>query len=166
MDLRFERHVAQNTAIEAWALWACAVRFDRTVDSERGLQLPFCFLILPLVFHGATAKAISGLTMTEGSFYRALTQNRTIMLGLQSRVRGLADDTFRALNLAFAAGILRLDKTETLSVFPDRKTLPSALGSTQPSEDVTEIMGAARRLGYWFATNELSVVCNLLRVRF
>jgi hypothetical protein len=88
------------------------------------------------------------------------------MLGLQSRVRGLADDTFRALNLAFAAGILRLDKTETLSVFPDRKTLPSALGSTQPSEDVTEIMGAARRLGYWFATNELSVVCNLLRVRF
>jgi hypothetical protein len=166
VDLRFERRVAQNTAIETWALWSCAVRFDQAVGPERGLELPFCFLVLPMVLHASTAKAISGLQMTEGSFYRALTQNRTIMLGLQSRVRSLADDTLHALNLAFPARLLRLDKAEQISVFPGRKTLPPPLTAAQMSEDVTQIIGASRRLGYWFATNELSVVCSLLKVRF
>jgi hypothetical protein len=166
MDLQFERRVAQNTAIAAWAIWTCAVSFDKEAGPERKLFFPYCFLVLPLSFHQSTARAVSKLQMTEGSFYRALTQNRTIVVGLQSRIRSLSGDTYRALNLSFASGLLRLDKDEPLSVCPGRKTLPSQFPASLMPQDVAEIIATARRLGYWFATNEFSAICDLLRVRF
>lgn len=165
MDIDFEREVSQNVAFCSWALWECCHRFDDQVDSARGIPLPQMFLVLPLTLSKRVADTIQTKNMTEGSFFRALTEDRSIMAGLQRRLHGQAVRTRRALNLSFASGLIRLDR-DVLEVYPGRKSLPGQPAMSSLAEDFKRILFASRRLGYWMATTEFSVICNLLKVRY
>ncbi|QDU14015.1 hypothetical protein CA11_18190 [Gimesia maris] len=161
MDIQFEREVSQNLVLASWALWGATSRYDEEVNSERGVPFPQMFLVLPLVFHKKSASIIQAKQMTEGSFYRALTDNRTLIVGLQQRVQNYSDITMKALNLSFASKLLLLDK-DSLEIAPGRKSLPAG---TQEN-DVKIIIKASKRIGYWLAITDFSVVCKLLRIRF
>lgn len=166
LDTLFERRVSQNTALGAFAVWQSAVSFTDETKSDRGLPLTHSFLVLPLVFHRASAEVISTKQMTEGSFFRAITEARTISVGLQARVSAMYSQTCSAVNLGLASALLRMDKEGDYQLYPSRKSLPGEQPRSTLGEDVSTILKASRRLGYWFAVTDFATLCNLLRVRF
>jgi hypothetical protein len=160
MDIRFERDISQNIGLASWAIWEAVVRFDQEVKAARGLPFPHVFVVLPLVLHRRSAEMIKAKTMTEGSFYRTLTEERGLSAGLQERVQGFANTTLNATNIACAAKLLLLDP-DSLFLFPGRKSIP-----VTASPEAKQVLQAARRIGYWLAITDFPILCNLLRIRF
>lgn len=160
MDIRFERDISQNISLAAWALWATAMRFDKEVHAARGVPIVSMFVVLPLVFHRESAIAIKSKMMTEGSLFRTLTEERGLNAGLQERLQSLSVTTISAINIACAAGILFCDR-EALTLSPARKTLPVTL-----NDESKLVLNAAKRVGYWLAVTDISILCNLLKIRF
>lgn len=161
MDIQFEREVSQNLVLASWALWGATLQYDKELKSERGVPFTHIFVVLPLVFHQQSANIIQGKTMTEGSFYRSIAENRTLMVGLQQRLQSYSNITLKALNLSFASKLLLMDE-DTFEISPGRKTLPDGT----PQQEVNTIIKASKRIGYWLAVTEFSVLCNILRIRF
>ncbi|NJD78858.1 MAG: hypothetical protein FIB08_17480 [Candidatus Methanoperedens sp.] len=155
-----EYYVIQNSTLGSLALWTFAKEFYENAHKERGAPLPLTMIVLPMVFHKDTVSSIFGRVF-EGGLYRAVGDDRTISAGLQQRMEAMADQTFKALNLAFAAGLLKYDSQMTY-VIPVRISEASQvnIGGTK------EIMSAARRLGYWFSTISMEQISILLKVRF
>ncbi|MCG8587216.1 MAG: DUF6521 family protein [Pirellulales bacterium] len=160
MDIRFERDVSQNVALASWALWSATLQYDKTLKSERGIPFSQMFIVLPLSLHEPSAAIIKSKTMTEGSFYRALTDDRTLSVGLQQRLQNYSETTLKALNVSFSSKLLLLDR-DALEVVPGRKTFPG-----RATDEIKVISNAAKRVGYWLAVTEFPVLCNLLRIRY
>jgi len=165
MNIDFEREIAHNISLCTWSLWECCRRFNEEVNAARGVPLPQLFLVLPLTLNRDAAETIRTKNMTEGSFFRTLSEDRAIMAGLQRRLHGHAARTRRALNLGFASGVVRFDR-EAIEVYVGRRSLPGNPAMSTLSEDFRRVIGASRRLGYWMAVTEFSVICNLLKVRY
>jgi hypothetical protein len=165
MEIDFEREISQNALISSWGLWACAVRFHEEVKGSRGIPFPQMFIVLPLLLHQKSAGVIKGKTMVAGSFYRALGEDRTLVVGLQERLQGHAWNTLRALNLSFASELLRLDR-DTLQIYPGLRKLPNGAVVSSLPEDVQQVINAGRRVGYWLAETEFDVICSLLKIRY
>jgi hypothetical protein len=159
VDIAFERDLSRNPALAASALWAAAFRFSEEAGSERGIEFEQMFIVLPIAFHRRSAESVQGKTMTEGSFYRAIAADRTLVVGLQERVQDCFRITLEAMNLAFASRLLVLDP-QRLQIYPGRKSFPCGI-----PKDVKPIMGSAKRVGYWLAVTDFPVLCNLLRIR-
>lgn len=160
MNIDFERNVSQNSVLASWALWSAAVRYDKEVKSEHGIPFNQIFVVLPFALHERSASVIKSKTMTEGSFYRALTDDRSLIVGLQQRLQHHSSTTLRALSVSFASKLLLLDR-QALEVAPGRKTLPDT-----PDQAVKDILSAAKRIGYWLAVTDFAVMCNLLKIRY
>ncbi|HBN76684.1 MAG TPA: hypothetical protein DD473_12870 [Planctomycetaceae bacterium] len=163
MDIDFEREVSQNAVLGSAALWAATNQYCEDIDTDRGVPIAHLFLVIPLVFHRQSAETIYKLQMTAGSFYRAMTDEKTITVGLQRRLQNHSRNTFEALNLAFASKLLILDQEE-LEVIPGRKSLPFTY--PKHATDAKNIVAAGKRVGNWLAVTEFPVLCKLLRIRF
>lgn len=166
MNSLFEQNVTHNVGLAAFAITQAAIRFQEEVNGTRGLDLFAALLIPPLVFHKRTATTLANKQMTEGLFLRVVAEDREIVLGAQARLVDLLPRTLEAIHLACSARLLKMVNDKSIELFPTLKSLPSAVETTHTQEGVRVILGAAKRLGYCFASTELSVVCTLLRVRF
>jgi hypothetical protein len=161
MDSLFESNIVRNTSLGAMALWQFALSFYKQQAKIAGPSLPAMMLALPMVFHEATVNAIAGRTR-DGALLKALAADRTITVGLQRRMQGYADRTFRALNLASAAGLLTLDKPSGPTVIPLLTAQPFRYASVEGQK----ILRAADRLGHSVALSGFETCCSLLSVRF
>ena len=167
MDTLFEQRVSHNAALGAFAISEAASRFlQATTIADGGMPLLSTLLVLPLAYHRRTAAHIGSRQMTEGSFFRAIAEDHTISLGLQHRLMSMAGDTFKAIHLAAAGDLIKLSTTSPPSIVAVSKSRPQTTADVTVHERVSHVLAAARRVGYWLATNDLSVVCALLRVRF
>jgi hypothetical protein len=135
-------------------------RFYEETFQQRGPSIPLTMPVLPMVFHKETASSISRKNF-QGGLFIAIAENRTISVGLQQRMEDMENQTFQALNLSFAAGLLDYEKVSK-QILPLRKTLPFQIdvGETK------EMLNAAKRLGAWFATISTEQLCILLKLRF
>ncbi len=155
-----EYYVIQNSALGSLALWTFVKEFNENMHKQQGVPLPLTMLVLPMVFHHDTVSSIFGRRL-EGGLYRAIGDDRKISAGLQQRMEAMANQTFIALNLAFAGGLLKYDPL-TAQVLPVRTTQPIqiSIGETK------EIMAASKRLGHWFSNISVEQISILLKVRF
>ncbi|MDJ1421328.1 MAG: DUF6521 family protein [Candidatus Methanoperedens sp.] len=160
MKLWSEYDVIQNSTLGSLALWIFAKEFNENMHKQQGVPLPLTMLVLPMVFHRDTVSSIFRREF-EGGLYRAIGEDRKISAGLQQRMEAMTDQTFRALNLAFAGGLLKYDPL-TAQVLPVRTTQPIqiSIGETR------DIMHASRRLGHWLSTISMEQISILLKVRF
>lgn len=160
MKLWSEYDVIQNSALGSLALWTFAKEFYESTHRQQGAPLPLTMLVLPMVFHRETVSSIFRRDF-EGGLYRAIGEDRTISAGIQQRMEAMDDQTFRALNLAFASGLLKYDP-QTAEVLPFRtsQAFQISIGETK------EIMAASKRLGRWFSTISMEQISILLKVRF
>jgi hypothetical protein len=152
--------VIQNVAIGATALWAFASEFSEAAPNGSGPRLPLVMPVLPMVFHRDTLAVIATKNF-NGGLFRALSEDRSIAAGLQDRMVDLSDRTFESLGLAYAAGLLTYDHS-TQEIVVRRRTLPLSLRDKMD----TRVIGAARRLGYWFSTVSVEQVSLLLQIKF
>lgn len=155
-----EYYIVQNYALSALALWNFSYEFYNNDGEKRGPTLPLLMTILPMVLHKETVSLIYR-KQKEGGFYRAITEDKVIEIGLQERMEAMADKTLRSLNLAFASGILGYNNLNT-QIIPKQK--PPSLSSY--NEETNKIIRASQRLGYWFSDLSLEQISIYLKLRW
>lgn len=158
MESTFEHRVVQSTAFAVELLWQSAK--EHTSLTEKGMWFPAIFLILPLCLHKRTAASLAAKNR-PGALYKALSEDREIVVGLQSRLEGHADKTIAALNLGVASGLLLLD-TDDMRVFSGRATQIVGHGT----EDARTMLSAATRVGQSVAELSFEHLCSMLGVTF
>jgi hypothetical protein len=160
-DVLFEQRIIQNTGLGAEAIW-CAVReaYEESGRTE-GVTMPLAFLVLPLTFHQRTAATLANKTR-PGALYKALADDREIIVGLQRRMESMADRTCEALSIGFYSGLLLLDPTHEKHLVPGRKSNPV----THITEEVKTILNAAKRVGQAFAEMSFVQLSTQLNIRF
>jgi len=161
MDTLFETDLLRNTTLGASAIWQFSAAYYKQQNRRSPVPFLSTFLVLPMVFHEATVKAISNRNK-DGALLKALSDDRTILLGLQRRVKSFADRTFKALNLAAASQLIRIDREHFFEITPSVKSLPVSYSS----DDAKSILRAADRVGHSAALYGFETTCSLLGVRF
>jgi hypothetical protein len=159
----FEIEIAQSTTLGATSLWQVAELHQET--AARPVELPKLLLVLPIVFHTASAIAIARVQFASG-FLKAIDDQPLIVVGLQDRLQASWMRSLRSLTLAVGAGLLnRIDPEGDWPMFEStRRSLPESLRPTTDRERA--VLGASRRLGHSFAMSNPAQVAQLLGVRF
>jgi ABC-three component (ABC-3C) system Middle Component 3 len=164
MDLGFETAIVHNPAIGAVGLWGFSRAYFDSRDQTDGPSLPMLMLVLPIAFHMRSAVALERMKSTSG-LAKAMLDEPEMPVGLQARLEGLADSSLSSLSVATASKLLGIDPDTPWPRFvPLRKTVPGGL--KPQSLESRRILAAAKRLGWWFAQDDLDSVCAVLRVRF
>lgn len=161
IDVLFEQRVIQNTGLAAEAIWQAVHEAYETKGRASGVSLPLAFLVLPLTFHQRTATVLAAKTQS-GAIFKALAEEREIVVGLQGRMQAMSGRTWQALSIGFHSGLLTLDQDRTREIYPGRKSLPIA----HTTDDVRVILGAAKRVGHAFAEMSLVQLAATLNIRF
>jgi ABC-three component (ABC-3C) system Middle Component 3 len=152
-----EPEIVQNEALGALLLWAFTNQF--CTKQPAGVGILWLLPVLPLAFHKDTIEAVSNRHF-NGGIYLALTEDRTLVSGLQERMEAMVPQTFAALNLALSTKLLKLDESKR-QVTSIRRTPPLQVGQrTKP------LISTAERFGYWFGNSSPEEVTSLLRLRF
>ena len=152
-----EPEIVQNDALSGLLLWAFTKEF--CAKQPAGVALLWFSPVLPLVFHHDTVKAVSHRRF-DGGIYLALTEDRTLVSGLQHRMESMMAQTFAGLNLAVASKLLKLDDNRQ-RVTSLRRTEPMPLGGK-----IKPLIATAERFGYWFGSSTPEEVVSLLQIRF
>lgn len=164
MKLSFESSIVFNDAVGAVALWQFSRAYLDARNQAVGASLPEALLVLPIVFHRRSADAIHRMKQSSG-LAKALLDEPELPAGLQRRLESFCDTSLSSLSLALASGLLQLDPDKPWPRYiPKLKSLPSGL---QPStDDVKQVVDAAKRLGWWIAHEDFNALCSMLQVRF
>ncbi len=161
MDVLFEQNVIQNTGLAAETIWQAIVEAYETKNRIEGIPFPLSFVILPLAFHKRTAKVLASKTQ-PGAIYKALAEDREIVVGLQARMQALSERTLQGLSIAFSAGLIKMDQDHQRQLIPGKKTPPV----THVTDDVKTILKAAKRVGQTLAELTLVQLASHLEIRF
>jgi hypothetical protein len=161
IDVLFEQRVTQNTGLAAEAIWQAVHEAYQANNRTEGVSFPLAFLVLPLTFHQRTAISLASRTQ-PGALYKALSDDREIIVGLQARLQGMSERTFQALSIGFQTGLIQLDRDQRRQLIPGKKSPPV----THLTEEVKTIMGAAKRVGRALAEMSVVQLVTHLNVRF
>jgi len=161
IDVLFEQRVVQNTSLAAEAIWQAVYEAYETSGRTQGVSLPLAFLILPLTFHRRTAVILASKAQ-PGALYKALAEDREIVVGLQMRMQAFSDKTFQAFSIGFHSKLLFLDPDHERHLIPGRKTQPVV----HATEDVKIILSAAKRVGQAFTEMTVVQLSTQLNIRF
>ncbi len=161
MDILFEQRIVQNTGLGAELIWQAVKESCESNDRTSGVCLPLTFLILPLVFHRRTATALATKTR-PGAIYKALSEDRELIVGLQERMESLADRTLQSLSIGFSTGLLELDQSDDYQIYPARNSPPVK----HVTDNVKIALKAAKRVGQSFYEVTSVQLFRMLGVKF
>ncbi|WMX58966.1 three component ABC system middle component [Peribacillus sp. R9-11] len=160
MERLMEHDIVQNSALGSLALWSFVLHYYKATGNKQGPLLPITMIVLPLAFNKQVSTMISRKNL-EGGFYSAISEDRALYLGLQKRMESMSEQTFNAINIGFSVGLLKYDEN-TSQLLPSRRTPPYQI----IDEEIKTILSTSKRLGYWFATINISQLAAILKVRF
>jgi len=160
MDFLFEQKFLQNTALGAHLLWVATKECYEQNERRFGVSFPLVFLILPLVFHRSTAKALFN-KKRPGALFKAISENREIPLGLQKRMEGFAELTLKCLNMCVSSGLLYIDIEEQLEIVPLKNSHMDYSGY-----ETKTVINATKRIGQSFSELNFEQICSYLNIRF
>ncbi|MFA4937663.1 three component ABC system middle component [Brevundimonas sp.] len=164
MKIDHEELLARNPALVASAFWHLA---HRHASSARGEPptLPVFVVSAALLLHRATVNKIHAMNFESGML-KAVVERPDLLAGLQGRVEAHADTALRALQVGVSSGLLIREGGEGFPRF--RATSGNDL--PQPIRDldapVSYVLGAAKRLGTWFAADGFEAVQRQLNIEF
>lgn len=164
MKIDHEELLARNPALVASAFWHLAHRHAGSAKGEPP-TLPVFIVSTALLLHRATVNKIHAMNFDSGML-KAVVERPDLLAGLQGRVEAHADTALRALQVGVASGLLNREGGEGFPRF--RATSGNDL--PQPIRDldapVSHVLGAAKRLGTWFAMDGFEAVQRQLNVEF
>lgn len=158
-----EELILRNPAFGACAFWQFARSFADAAEG-RAPQLAHFVIGAGMLFHAATVEKVSGMRFESG-LLKAITDKPELIAGLQVRIEAALPDGLSALQLGVAARILERQGGLGMPSFRALGVdLPKPLRSADPRVSTT--YSAAKRLGTWFAAEDLGTVRSRLVVRF
>ncbi|WP_341282082.1 three component ABC system middle component [Paenibacillus sp. FSL H8-0537] len=155
-----EFDAVQNQALGALLLWTFVAEYFKVKGENEGPTLPHMMLVLPILFNQDFVENIYKRNF-KGGLYNALNEDMSLFAGVQNRMQAMSDLTLRSINFCCSARIVLIDK-ESYEFIPVR----SKIQNFKHNESIHKMLAAAKRLGHWFAINELNQICALLKVRF
>ncbi|MCC6584558.1 MAG: hypothetical protein IT271_12715 [Chitinophagales bacterium] len=153
--------IFQNHVLGAHALWEFSKQYQEYQEYNEPPILLLTLPVLPIVFNMRATNCIRSKSFKEGSLLKVITENKDIYAGLQERMEGSIDMTFKSIHIAVASGLLIYDKTTT-QLIPNRK---SELILKQ-SLDYTNILSASRRIGAWFAQLNIQEITDYFNIQY
>lgn len=166
MQTLFEKHVAENYSLVAFSIYAACRRFQETNSDSPGLSLEQAILVPALVFHRKTAESFANRTRTDGLFYRVLTEDIQLTVGLQARLQDSFERTMKSIHLGTSAKVLFFVQYPEFRICSSIIARPGESFGTKAPPDTKLILKAADRIGYCLASTEFPLVCTALRIRF
>ena len=157
-----EVQAMQNPALGAALIWRFACGYAPQNEAHAGLPLPLSFVVLPVILHERTRKQVSSTRLSSGArkFEEKFRERGDLLFALNQRAIAMRPLSLRSLRHALASGLVTL--------IADRGTLwPRSY--TKPPVDatsVTELLGAAEKLGSWCRSLSVYEVAGILRVEF
>jgi hypothetical protein len=159
-----EYEIIQNPALGAAAIVHAVVEYYKV--THEGMPLPMLMAVLPMVLNRKTTELIFRKNMVGGGLRKVKGEDRTLSAGLQRRMEGMANLTFRSLNIAVSCkNCLSMRYNELVEIIPLRLTV-DAKSMGYVAGDTTQILSAAKRIGSWFGQFEMSEICRQLDLRF
>ncbi len=157
-----EAQLVQNTALGSVLIWLTVRAYWEAGD--KGCPLPFCFLVLPILFHHASRQAAETTSKSSplAKFVEKFDGDRQELLALHPRMLAMRPLTLRSLQLAANRKLLVIDP-ETAEAKPVRL---SALPTRLQPERLRKMFRGAERLGVWMAPHPPSNIATALRVQF
>jgi len=163
MRVNHEELILRNPALGACAFWHFSRKY---ADSKAGAapSLPYFLLAAGMLFHRSTVDKIRRMQFESGVL-KAVSERPEIIAGLQGRVEQYHPAGLLALHVGAAAGILSREGGDGFPIFRAQgNDLPKDIRDGTAA--VVDIFSAARRLGAWFAMDELPSLAHQLSVEF
>lgn len=158
-----EELILRNPAFAAAALWHLARSFSDGADG-RSPSLTHMVLGTSMLFHAASVEKIYAMRFDSG-LLKAVSDVPELVAGIQVRFEAALQICLPALQLGVSSQILSREGGEGLPTFRAIGTdLPKPIRSGDALTGRTNL--AAKRLGAWFAFEDLSIVRGRLGVRF
>jgi hypothetical protein len=166
MDIQFEQRVLQNPLLSGLVMWRYVRAYYDATNQSDAPDLRTSLLVLPMALHKRTVGVIHRMHKTSG-LAKALTDDPFIRVGLQERVDGFTDLSFRAIHVACCARLLAMDKTGRWPCLVPTSIVRNAPTDLAPSsEDARSMLRTAERLGLWFAGMDFDTLCLTLNIDF
>jgi len=156
-----EEQILRNPALGACAFWHLSRKY---AEYNHGMapSLPLFIIAAGMLFHNSTVEKVRRMQFDSG-ILKAVSERPDIIAGLQYRTEQYYPAALKSLQVGTAAGILIRDGGEGFPVF-------RAYGNDLPKPirevaiGVQDIFNAAKRLGAWFAAENIKNVCSQLRI--
>ena len=146
-------------------LWRCTSGYSAANDRAEPIPLPLLFLVLPILLHQETAEILlstqksSGLRKFVEKFQLAAQSKTDLLLAIGPRAQAMRTLTSQALGIAVLSRVIAVEdgtgRAFSLSDTPARAGI---------APSVRPLLGAAEKLGSWFAQVSLYETALLLQV--
>jgi len=147
--------VIKNTALGSALLGQVAYSYYEKKNQTEGMNLLRSILVLPMLFHSPTVEAIHKMGFKSG-LVKAVLENKVILNGLEERVVDTLATTFQSIQIGHDSGLFRVDRFEhDFQLIPLNTPFPIPI--TSYDKKVRHMFNAARRIGYWFDHDFLSL---------
>ena len=157
-----EVQAMQNPALGAAVIWRFTCGYAPQNEQEDGVPLPLVFIVLPVVLHKRTREGVSSTQRSSGArkFEEKFQDRGDVLFALNDRAIGLRGLSLRSVRHALASGLVTL--------IPDRGKLWPRSYTKPPvnAKSVTELFGAAEKLGSWCRSMSIYEISGILRVEF
>lgn len=142
-----DQNLIQNSALACFLLSSFVHQYEELTAKTASPSLMKTLLVLPIVWHKASCKAIY-LRKTTTPLHSVLVEVPCVRANFQDRLGAFAQVSCQGLNLACATGLLerKLIKGEphisaAFSRWPK---------NSKPTDAPTEMLHAVDRLAFWF----------------
>ncbi|WP_334151308.1 three component ABC system middle component [Hyphomicrobium sp.] len=156
-----EERILHNPALTARAFWHFATSFRGHGDGTAP-ELPLFVIAAAMMFQRDTAEQTFRMQFNSG-LSKALEDCPDILAGLQYRIDFYALDALKGLQVACSARLLeRVDGRRFAGYRALGSRLP--LDIRDDAESVSQIFACVRRLGAWFAAEDIASLATRLRI--
>ncbi|KEI92418.1 three component ABC system middle component [Clostridium botulinum] len=155
-----EYKILQNTPLSSILLWKFVLSFEKNKNDD--INIFVLLIILPIIYNTDSRKTLYSKKL-KGGLYRAINENKYIILGLQNKVNKMAVQTLRALNMACACGLLGYKNGLVFSI---KKNINKYSLNKIEKGEVKEMIKVSEKLGYWFSQMTIDQICLTLGVDF
>ncbi|MDC7682190.1 DUF6521 family protein [Asticcacaulis sp. BYS171W] len=164
MQGNHEELLAKNPILLARLFWHVARKFSET-SGGKSPSLPVFLLSGGLLLHRETVEKVHRMNF-DSRFVKMVVERPDLIVGLQGRVE--MNSRFALMGVQLGVNVALLQRDGGLG-FPTFRAiggvdLPAELRSQEVSS--AALIGAAKRLGAWFALEELDSVQRQLIVEF
>lgn len=156
-----EFSIVQNRALGAIALFSFVKEYYSSKDKTEGPVIPLIMPILPLVFNEDINLIITKNQKRLTSYYKILSEQRTIPVGLQKRMENMYNTTMTSLDMAIAAGIVIYQSNKGQLIPKNRINVPEF-----NVQENRQIVQSSKLLGFWFSKLKPEEICISLNIQF